>query len=51
MGHAEMGLAVVGQNDDEIKERAKKLSDGEWSSIFAPAERLALNFAVKVSRK
>jgi hypothetical protein len=51
MGHAEMGLAVVGQKDEEILERAKKLSNGEWSSLFAPAERLALNFAVKLSRK
>ncbi len=51
MGHAEMGLAVVGQKDEEILERAKKLSNGEWSSLFAPAERLALNYAVKLSRK
>src|SRR5262245_21179372 len=46
-----MGLAVAGQKDDEIKERAKKLSNGVWSALFSPAERLALHFAVKLSRK
>lgn len=51
MGHAEMGLAVAGQSGGQILERARKLSDGEWSALFAPAERLALNFAVKLARK
>ena len=51
MGHAEMGLAVAGQKEEEVLERAKKLSSGEWSALFAPAERLALSFAVKLSRK
>jgi hypothetical protein len=50
MGHSEMSLAVAGLKDDEIKERTKKLSQGDWSG-YAPAERLALSFAVKLAKK
>jgi alkylhydroperoxidase family enzyme len=45
-----MLLAVAGLTDDEVKERTKRLASGDWSS-FAPAERQALAFAAKLSRK
>jgi alkylhydroperoxidase family enzyme len=45
MGHTEMGLAVAGLNDDEIKDVTKRLA-GDWSG-FSPAERAALAFARK----
>jgi alkylhydroperoxidase family enzyme len=50
MGHSQMGLAVAGLKDDEITQRVQQLSSGDWSS-FSPAERLALQFAHKLSRK
>jgi hypothetical protein len=50
MGHSEMSLAVAGLKDDEIKIRTTKLSEGDWSG-YAPAERLALRFALKLARK
>jgi hypothetical protein len=49
MGHSEMLLAVAGQKPDEIKERTKKLSAGDWSG-YAPAERLAMQFGHKLTR-
>lgn len=50
MGHSQMLLAVAGLKDDELKQRVRRLADGEWSS-FAPAERLAFGFAYKLARK
>jgi alkylhydroperoxidase family enzyme len=50
MGHGNMLLAVAGLSDDEVRERTKRLAAGDWSG-FAPAERQALAFAVKLSRK
>jgi alkylhydroperoxidase family enzyme len=50
MGHGNMLLAVAGLTDDEVKERTKRLASGDWSG-FAPAERQALAFAAKLSRK
>ena len=50
MGHGNMLLAVAGLTDDEVKERTKKLAAGDWSG-FAPAERQALAFAAKLSKK
>lgn len=45
-----MLLAVAGLTDDEVKERTKRLAAGDWSG-FAPAERQALAFTVKLSRR
>src|SRR5262245_14533270 len=50
MGHSEMLLAVAGLKDDEIKRRTQKLASGDWSA-FPPAERLAFQFAHKLSGK
>ena len=50
MGHGNMLLAVAGLTDDEVKERTKRLASGDWGG-FAPAERQALAFAAKLSRK
>jgi alkylhydroperoxidase family enzyme len=50
MGHGLMLLAVAGLSDEQVKERTKRLASGDWSS-FAPAERQALAFAAKLSRK
>jgi hypothetical protein len=49
MGHSEMTLAVAGLEQGEIESRTRKLSDGDWS-IVSPAERLALRYALKLSR-
>jgi alkylhydroperoxidase family enzyme len=50
MGHGNMLLAVAGLTDREVKERTKRLAAGDWSA-FAPAERQALAFAVKLSKR
>src|SRR5947207_2149899 len=50
MGHSEMLLAVAGLKPSEIKERTGKLATGDWSA-FSPAERLAFQFAHKLSRE
>src|SRR3954447_12442678 len=50
MGHGNMLLAVAGLSDDEVRERTKRLAVGDWSG-FAPAERQALAFAARLSRK
>jgi hypothetical protein len=50
MGHSEMGFAVAGLNEGDIEKRTRMLSDGDWSFV-SPAERLALRFALKLSRK
>jgi alkylhydroperoxidase family enzyme len=48
MGHSEMGLAVAGLKEDEIKKRTQRLSTGDWSD-FPPAEKLAFQFAYKLT--
>jgi alkylhydroperoxidase family enzyme len=50
MGHSEMGLAVAGLKEDEIARLARRLSGGDWAD-FPPAERLALQFAYKLTHK
>jgi len=50
MGHGNMLLAVAGLTDEQVKERTKRLAAGDWSG-FAPAERQALAFASKLSKK
>jgi alkylhydroperoxidase family enzyme len=50
MGHGNMMLAVAGLKDDEVKQRTMKLAGGDWDG-FAPAERQALAFAVKLSKR
>ena len=46
MGHTEMLLAVAGLDDKAIRERTRKLAEGDWSG-FAPADRVAFGFAHK----
>jgi hypothetical protein len=48
MGHSEMLLAVAGLSEKEVKQRTKKLADGDWSD-FPAAERLAFKFAHKIA--
>lgn len=48
MGHSEMLLAVAGLSEAEVKQRTKKLADGDWLD-FPPAERLAFKFAHKIA--
>ena len=50
MGHSEMLLAVAGLKPDEIKKRTENLASGNWS-VFPPAERMAFQFAHKLSSK
>ena len=50
MGHTEMLLAVAGLDDKAIKERTKKLADGDWSG-FPAAERAAFDYARKMSKE
>ena len=50
MGHTEMLLAVAGLDDKAIRERTKKLADGDWSD-FPPAERAAFHYARKMSKE
>ena len=45
-----MLLAVAGLGADEIKQRTRRLAGGDWSD-FPPAERLAFQFAHKLSRE
>jgi hypothetical protein len=49
MGHTEMLLAVAGLSELSVKERAKKLASGDWSS-FPPKERVGLHFARKLTK-
>lgn len=44
-----MGLAVAGLKEEEIKNRTRKLAEGDWSD-FSPAERTAFPFAVQLTR-
>ena len=50
MGHTEMLLAVAGLDDKAIRERTKKLADGDWSA-FPAAERAAFAYARKMSKE
>ena len=50
MGHGNMLLAVAGLTDEQVKERTKRLAAGDWSG-FSPAERQALAFAARLSKK
>ena len=45
-----MLLAVAGLKEDEIKDRTKKLADGDWSA-FPAAERMAYQFAHKMAKE
>jgi hypothetical protein len=49
MGHTQMLLAVAGLDDLVVKERARKLASGDWSS-FKAEERAGLHFARKLTR-
>jgi len=50
MGHCEMLLAVAGLDDNAVRERTRKLAEGDWSA-FPPAERTAFAFARKLSKE
>ena len=45
-----MSLAVAGLKKDELKERTRKLSAGEWSG-FPPAYRLAFRLGDRLTRE
>lgn len=45
-----MLLAVAGLDEKAIRERTRKLAEGDWSA-FPPAERTAFSFARKLSRE
>ena len=49
MGHTEMLLAVAGLDELTVKERAKVLASGDWSS-FTSLERAQLFFAHKLTK-
>jgi hypothetical protein len=44
MGHCEMLLAVAGLDQKAVAERARRLSEGDWSR-FSPQEQAAFAFA------
>jgi hypothetical protein len=46
MGHCEMLLAVAGLDESAVRERTRKLSNGDLSS-FPPGEQAAFAFARK----
>ena len=46
MGHCEMGLAVAGLKQEEIRDREEMLASGNWSSL-PPHHQVALRFARK----
>ena len=48
MGHTEMLLAVAGQSQQQIEERARQLAE-DWSK-FQPAEQVAFAFARKQAK-
>ena len=50
MGHTEMLLAVAGLDDKAVRERTRKLAEGDWSS-FPPAQRTAFAYARKMSNQ
>ena len=50
MGHTEMLLAVAGLDDKAVRERTRKLAEGDWSA-FPPAERAAFAYARKMSKE
>lgn len=43
MGHSEMLLAVAGLSQEEVKQRTRKLADGDWSD-FPRAEQIGYRF-------
>ncbi len=45
-----MLLAVAGLNKVEVKQRTKKLADGDWSD-FPPAERLGYRFVHTLAKQ
>jgi hypothetical protein len=47
MGHCEMLLAVAGLDQKAVAERARRLSEGDWSR-FSPQEQAAFAFARKL---
>jgi hypothetical protein len=49
MGHSEMGLAVAGLKEAEIKERTQRLAGGDWSE-FPPAEQLAFRLGYRLTK-
>jgi hypothetical protein len=49
MGHTQMLLAVAGLDESAVRERARKLASGDWSSFAAP-ERAGLHLARKLTR-
>jgi|SRR5262245_31861379 len=50
MGHSEMGLAVAGLSESEIKQRTKDLASGDWSA-FSSGERTAFQMAHRLTRE
>jgi hypothetical protein len=49
MGHTEMLLAVAGLDQRGIKERIRRLAEGDWSS-FSDSERVAFAFVQKQAK-
>jgi alkylhydroperoxidase family enzyme len=49
MGHTEMLLAVAGLDELDVKERAKILAGGDWST-FTAKDRAGLHFARKLTK-
>lgn len=49
MGHTEMLLAVAGLDQQSIKERIRRLGEGNWSS-FSNFERVAFSFVQKQAK-
>jgi hypothetical protein len=47
MGHCEMLLAVAGLDQRAVGERARRLSEGDWTH-FTPQEQAAFAFARKL---
>ncbi len=50
MGHTEMLLAVAGLDDKAVRERTRRLAEGDWSD-FPPAQRGAFAYARKMSKE
>lgn len=48
MGHTEMLLAVAGLGQEAIRERIRRLADGDWSS-FSNSDRVAFAFVQKLA--
>lgn len=50
MGHCEMGLAVAGLEDKEIKVLTKKLAQPDWKA-FTSGERVAFHLGYRLSKE